>query len=244
MSEPKILKEEADYLILDKPAGLIVHPDGRTKESTLCDFILDKYPEVEGVGEPMILKKDNEEGTLIDRPGIVHRLDRDTSGVILVARTQKGFEYLKKQFKGHLVQKTYHAFVYGNIKEDVFVIDSPIGKSRKDFRQWSANSNARGKIRDAVTDFKVLQRSSNKETTLIEAKPKTGRTHQIRVHLHSIYHPIVADSLYAPARDTLLGFKRVALHAMNIEFIDLTGRNVSCDAEYPGDFKEAISVFE
>ncbi len=217
----------------------MVHADGRSTEKTLCDFLLEQFPEIAGVGEPIALT----DGGSIARPGIVHRLDKDTSGVMLVARTADGFAHLKAQFQARTIQKTYHAFVYGNIKNDTGVIDAPIGRSRADFRQWTSGKNARGEMRDAVTEFRVLARAEDKQCTFIEAHPKTGRTHQIRVHFKFLNNPIVADALYAPGRDAMLGFERLALHARHIEFADMTGTVVSFDAEYPEDFERAIKAF-
>ncbi len=237
---PVIIHEHQNYLVINKPAGLMVHGDGRSTEKTLCDFLLEQYPEIAGVGEPITLT----DGGIIVRPGIVHRLDKDTSGVMLVARTAAGFAHLKAQFQARTIQKTYHAFVYGNIKNDTGVIDAPIGHSRADFRQWTSGKNARGEIRDAVTEFSVLARATDKQCTFIEAHPKTGRTHQIRVHFKFLNNPVVSDALYAPGRAKMLGFERLALHARRIEFTDMTGATVSFEAEYPEDFKHALQVFE
>lgn len=261
MVSPIILKETSDYILINKPAGLVVHSDGRTNEVTLCDFLLQKFPEIENIGEPMCLP----DGTVIKRPGIVHRLDRDTSGVILIARNQSTYHFFKKQFQDRAVEKTYHTFVYGNIKEDDFIVDEPIGRSKKDFRQWivkkfiqpkknklfetkenlsqKIREISRGKNREAVTKFRVLHRASDKSITMVEACPKTGRTHQIRVHLKHIYHPIIADDLYAPNRPKLLGFDRLALHAHSIKFKTPSGDEVFCEASYPDDFKNAIDEF-
>ena len=233
---PQILKEEKDYIVINKPAGLMVHGDGRSTEKTLCDFLLEKFPEIAGVGEPLKISDE----VKIDRPGIVHRLDRETSGVMIIARTKEGFEYLKHEFQERRVHKTYHTFVYGNIREDSGVIDSPIGRSKTDFRQWSAGKTARGEMRDAVTEFTVLKRAEDKTVTFVEARPKTGRTHQIRVHFKSIFHPVVADNLYAPGREKMLGFERLALHARAVEFSDLSGKTVIYEAEYPEDFARAV----
>lgn len=233
---PQILKEEKDYIIINKPAGLMVHGDGRSTEKTLCDFLLEKFPEIAGVGEPLKISDE----VKIDRPGIVHRLDRETSGAMIIARTKEGFEYLKHEFQERRVHKTYHTFVYGNIREESGAIDSPIGRSKTDFRQWSAGKTARGEMRDAVTEFTVLKRAEDKTVTFVEARPKTGRTHQIRVHFKSIFHPVVADSLYAPGREKMLGFERLALHARAVEFSDLSGKTVTYEAEYPEDFARAV----
>lgn len=232
-----IISQTKDYALINKPAGLIVHPDGKTNEPTLCDFLVEKFPEIENVGEPLQLK----DGTLIKRPGIVHRLDRDTSGIMLVALHENAFQYYKKQFQDRAIRKTYHAFVYENIKEDSGVINEPIGRSRHDFRQWQAGTKARGEMREAITEFKVLGHATDKSFTFIEAKPKTGRTHQIRVHFKYIFHPLVADSLYAPDRSNNLGFTRLALHSRELEFVDMNGKIVKGEAVYPDDFQDALN---
>jgi 23S rRNA pseudouridine1911/1915/1917 synthase len=131
---PKTILENKNFLIINKPAGLVVHSDGKTKEPNLCDWLLENYPDTKGVGEPFKLN----DGTLIDRPGIVHRLDRETSGVMIVARNQKTFDYLKNLFQNRQIEKTYHAFVYGNIKEDSGTISAPIGRNKNNFKQWQA----------------------------------------------------------------------------------------------------------
>lgn len=239
-----ILYEDKDIVALNKPAGLVVHSDGRTKEPTLVDWILEKYPNIKEVGEPLIIHKEQPTEETIYRPGIVHRLDRDTSGVILVAKTQKAFDHLKAQFQDRQTEKTYHAFVYGEMKEDDGVIDRPIARSRKDFRLWSAQRGARGEAREAITQYTVLKKTNvgnmNHGFTYIEVKPKTGRTHQIRVHMKAINHPIVCDNLYAPKQKPGLGFKRLALHARSIIFRDMKGKDVTVEAPFPEDFKYAI----
>lgn len=232
----EIIKEEKDYIVINKPAGLMVHSDGKSDEKTLSDLMLERYPEIKEVGEPIVLSN----GTAVERPGIVHRLDKDTTGVMLVARTDEGFEYLKQLFKDREIKKTYHAFLHGNIREDEGTIDEPIGRSKKDFRRRFAGEKARGQLRDAVTDYKVIARAVRKDATFIEAYPKTGRTHQIRVHFNHIYHPLVADNLYAPNRTSVLGFDRLALHSRSIEFVDLSGETVVYEADYPEDFHKAI----
>lgn len=232
--ELDILYEDEHFLVINKPAGLIVHSDGRTKEKTLADVLMGKYPDIKEVGEVWTTP----EGEKIYRPGIVHRIDRDTSGVLVIARNQETFIFLKEQFKERKVEKKYHAFVYGNIKEDSGVIDKPIGKSKKDFRQWSAQPGARGVKREAVTEFTVLQRGG--EYTYLELSPKTGRTHQLRVHLKAIHHPILCDKLYAPNRPCVLGFSRLALHARYITFPDPKGKVITVEAPFPEDFRNAL----
>lgn len=237
MEKIEILYEDGNILALNKPAGLVVHYDGKTKEETLTDCLLKKYPEIENVGEPIKLSTGKE----IKKSGIVHRLDRETSGVILVAKNQKSFEFLKTQFQNREIVKKYHAFVYGNFKENKGVIDSPIGRSKKDFRLRSAQKDARGKVREALTEYVVLKKSP--EVSFVEALPKTGRTHQIRVHFKFIHHPVVCDSLYASTMKPLLGFKRLALHAFQIEFKNLSGEVIRAEANYPEDFENALKEF-
>ena len=238
MNEPEIIFEDDALLVLNKPAGLMVHGDGRSDEATLADWLLEHYPDIKDVGEPW----ENQKGEVIYRPGIVHRLDRDTSGIMLVAKTQELFDYLKVLFQEHKIQKTYNAFAYGNLKEDIGIIDKPIGKSTQDFRQWSAMPGARGTKREAQTEFKVLDRKDG--IVYLELKPKTGRTHQLRVHLKAIHHPIVCDKLYAKGKECLLGLGRVALHASLIEFQLPNGTEVVYKAQPPTDFENALAEMQ
>lgn len=237
----EVLFEDENYLILNKPTGILIHPDGKNDEYTVCDFLLSEYPGVKNIGEPLKIKTGEKDADfkLIQRPGIVHRLDRGTSGVMMVVRNQKAFEFFKESFKNREIHKEYHAFVYDNLKEDEFVMNQPIGRSKKDFRQFKCGKNIRGKIRDAETSFRVIKRARDKSVTLVAAQPKTGRTHQIRVHLNHIYKPIVCDNLYAHKRACLLGFGRLALHSAKITFKDMAGKNVSFEAPYPEDFQNA-----
>ena len=234
VKEPIVLYEDEDILALNKPSGLAVHGDGRNPRATLADWILQKYPAIVGIGEPM-RKGGGEE---IARPGIVHRLDRETSGVILVAKTKASFEYLKEAFQERRVEKKYLAFVHGIIKEEDGVINRPIGTSRKDFRLRSAQRGAKGVMRDAITEYRVLKRGDM--VTYVEVSPKTGRTHQIRVHFKAINHPVVADRLYAPKHAELLGFTRLALHAHSISFIARSGARITVEAPLPPDFQAAL----
>ncbi len=251
----QILYEDKDVLAINKPAGLVVHSDGRstlltagrsttlttskTEERTLVDWIMQKYPEIENVGEPIRIESrvKSEESRVILRPGIVHRLDRDTSGVMLIAKTKESFENLKQQFKDHEIVKKYEAFVFGEMKSGEGEIDRSIGRSKSDFRKWSAQRGARGEMREAKTDYRVLFK--NKEYSFVELLPKTGRTHQIRVHMKAINHPLVGDSLYAPKKDNTLGFSRTALHSKEITFMGINGKSYTVLAPYPEDFIEA-----
>lgn len=232
----EVLYEDDDVLAINKPAGLVVHSDGKRDEQVLTSWIEKNYPETKGVGEPMTLSNLK----VIERSGIVHRIDRETSGVMLIAKNQPAFLYLKKQFQDREIGKIYHAFVYGEMKDDDGIINRPIGRSRKDFRQWSAQRGARGEMREAVTHYKVTARGGG--FSFVEVSPKTGRTHQIRVHFKAINHPIVSDSLYAPKKDKSLGFERLALHSYSVEFNSSDGKKIKIIAPYPEDFKKALSL--
>jgi 23S rRNA pseudouridine1911/1915/1917 synthase len=238
--EIKIIYEDENIVAVNKPSGLLVHPAStqngqhvNSKEKTLADWVLEKYPEAENVGEPSKLNS----GEIIKRPGIVHRIDKETSGVILIAKTKEGFKHLKKQFQNREIQKIYRAFVWGNFSELTGTIDKPIGRSSSDFRKKSAEHGMKGTEREAITEYKVI--NQNKEYAYLEVYPKTGRTHQIRVHLKSISRPVVCDALYAPKLPPALGFSRLALHAYSIRFKNLNGNTIEAEAPLSEDFVEA-----
>ncbi len=253
----EILFENKHVLVINKPSGLVVHSDGKTKERTVVDWILENYPDIRGVGENMFI---HHKGTEIElhRPGIVHRIDRDTSGILVIAKTQESFEDLKQKFKNREVEKTYHALVYGHIKHDSGIINQPIGRHSKDFRMKVAGNHARGTLREAETTYRVIERyvdeHSKKDVqgqfqkyTLVECSPKTGRTHQIRVHLKWLNYPIVADSLYRGKRKEVLGLHRTALHAQRISFVDVNNEHIDIFVNIPDDIHTAItslSLFE
>jgi 23S rRNA pseudouridine1911/1915/1917 synthase len=230
-----VIYEDEQMVVVNKPAGLVVHADGRTKEYTLSDWVVAHYPETRDVGEPIKLAH----GGQIPKHGIVHRLDRDTSGVMIIAKTQEAFLFLKKQFQRREVSKSYRAIVYGRVKKKKGVINKPIGKSRTDFRKWSAEKNARGVLREAVTEYEVLKDSP--QFSYLALYPKTGRTHQIRVHLKSIGHPVLCDKLYAEKRPCIGGMERTALHAYSISLKPPGGAMITVEAPLPPDFAHALA---
>jgi 23S rRNA pseudouridine1911/1915/1917 synthase len=219
------------------------------------------------VGEPVSF-----DGKEIDRPGIVHRLDKETSGVLLIIKTKKVFTYYKQQFVDREIKKTYVAIVSGWVKLDHGTINKPIGRSPSDFRRRLAGRGARGEMREAVTEYKVLERfkaesSQNfylrgsqpvlgegrrrknfeklepKKTmpfTFLEIRPKTGRTHQIRVHMKYLNHPVVCDSLYDPKGFCPIGLKRLALHAKSIEFKNSKGKIIKVESPVPKDIEKVV----
>lgn len=234
----EIIYENDDVVVINKPSGLIVHSDGRTIEPTLSDWVIENYPNTKEVGEPIVLS----DGSEIKKYGIVHRLDRETSGVMLVAKNQDTFLFLKRQFQEREIKKVYRAIVYGTLKEVRGTIDKQIGKSRKDFRRFAVGKDVRGVLRDAVTEYKVLCSSGG--FSYLELYPKTGRTHQIRVHLKAIGHPVVCDSLYAPKEECAFNINRVALHALTISFSLRGGGKMRIDAPIPEDIKYAVSQID
>lgn len=228
---PDIIYEDKDVLVLNKPAGLVVHADGRTKEPTLSDWVMGRYPRMKDVGGLHTL----DSGRYVPRAGILHRLDRDTSGVIIVAKHDEAFYFLQRQFLEHTAKKTYHAFVVGEPKEQTGSITLPIGRSRKDFRQWTTGGEARGTLRNAETHYRVLL--SGDGYSLLELHPKTGRTHQLRVHLKALGTPILCDTRYGTPSG--LGFHRLALHAVGLQICLPSGGPHTFEAPLPQDFISA-----
>lgn len=257
----KILYEDKDILAIDKPAGISVHADPHTKknEKTLADYILEYDPKLVKVGEPMEVEYKGEKIKII-RPGIVHRLDKETSGVLLVARNQKTFLFLKEQFQKHKIQKKYLTFVYGYVSDPKAsllsgkrgVVNVPIGRSPNDIRMWTAGRGARPPLREAITEYVVLKRFSDTEGktlnqdnkySYLEVYPKTGRTHQIRVHMRYINHPVVSDPLYRGVKELALGMKRLALHSNSITFKTIEGVTKTIESPIPSDFKKVIKTY-
>ena len=235
-----LIYETKDFLAVNKPAGVLVHPIKipnsntqipNSKELTLVDWVLERYPEVKNVG-------DEPEA----RPGIVHRLDRDTSGVILIARNQKYFEYLKNLFKTHQIKKTYLALVWGKLEPKIGEIKTPIGIKSGSIKRTVWQKSAKD-LKEAVTEYKV--KKYFKDFSLVEVMPKTGRTHQIRIHLASINHPVVGDNLYGGKKHkSSFELNRQFLHAYSLEFSTADGHRVRIEAELPEELKKIIDTFD
>lgn len=240
MSEPTVLFEDDNLLVIDKPAGLLVHGDGEDSTDTVVEWFLRHAPEAKGVGEPRLGK----EGKPIERSGVVHRLDRDTSGVMVLAKTQLGFDALKEQFLSRSVRKEYRAIVYGAMKERWGTIDRAIGRSSKDWRLRSAERGSRGTRRQAITEWESLKigRYQGEPFSYVKLRPKTGRMHQLRVHLKSIGRPIVGDVLYAPKEDNVLGLGRLALHSCSLTINLPSGEAKTFDAPLPPELESAIEL--
>lgn len=235
----KVIGETRDFAVINKPSGVTVHRikhledararrdrKGEEEEIYLTDWILKRYPETAEVGDDPDY-----------RPGIVHRLDKETSGVLLVARNRDAFEYLKGLFKKGEIQKVYLALVYGEVKSEVGSIDKPIGLLGGSVKRTVHGGKM---IKEARTEYKVRRRYNG--YTLLEVSPRTGRTHQIRVHLSSIGHPIVGDKLYGGKREkrSRLALGRHALHAYFLGFRDREGVQREFEATLPDELTEAL----
>lgn len=244
-----IVYEDKDLLVINKPAGLIVHgvrgkhfrEGDQKEEETLVDWLLERHPEIKDVHDMTAhAGAINPE----ERAGIVHRLDRETSGIMVVPKTKEMFVYLKNLFQTREVQKTYLALVWGKVENRVGIIDKPIGIKDGTIKRTVHTKNAR-MIREAVTEYKVkkylkiLVDKTEQDFTLVEVMPKTGRTHQIRVHMASIRHPIVGDHIYSGKRPDL-GLKRQFLHAESIEFVKPDGIKLKLSADLPEELKRII----
>jgi 23S rRNA pseudouridine1911/1915/1917 synthase len=224
-----VVFENDDILIIDKPAGLVVHPAPGYKGVTLAEGLLHRYKDIRVIGEDEI------------RPGIVHRLDKDTSGVMVVAKTQRMFEHLKNAFAERKIKKEYLTLLCGNVSSRHGFINTPIGRHRTDFRKMTTLRPKDPK--EAITEYNVLEHLQGirkvDEYTLIRVKLHTGRTHQIRVHFSSLGYPIVGDTLYGKCK--LPGLERQFLHAKKIEVQLIDGTWIEAETDLPQDLKEALN---
>lgn len=241
--DPTIIYEDETVLVIHKPAGLIMHSDGRTVEPSVAEWVIGRYPSLSTVGESWT----SPQGEVVPRPGIVHRLDRGTSGVVILAKTQEAYVFLKQQFQDRVAEKRYRALVYGHPKQDQGVIEAEIMRIRSVPPRWGvAREGEEKKHRVAITAWEVLARGTDPATgekvAYLEASPKTGRTHQIRVHLKHLNHPVMCDPLYAKGRPCLLGFSRPALHAFSLTITLPSGERRTFEAPLPEDFTKAISA--
>ncbi|OGL66944.1 hypothetical protein A2856_00375 [Candidatus Uhrbacteria bacterium RIFCSPHIGHO2_01_FULL_63_20] len=231
MTSPKldILYEDPDLLVVNKPAGLLVHEAASAPgEKTLVDLVLAHDPKIKDVGEA-------------GRDGIVHRLDRDVSGVMAIAKTRAVAEHLKDAFSTRDVGKEYVALVYGKLPKDHDVISFKIARSKRTGKMVARPHSQEGK--DAVTEYDVLDRFKNH--TLVRLKILTGRTHQIRTHMLAIDHPVVGDTLYAKKRMKNirpLEMDRLFLHSQRLEIPMLDGSRKAFTAPLPDDLAELLKT--
>ncbi len=249
---PEIIFADKNYLVINKPAGLAVHEGGNLKEKTLADFLIERYPEIKKVGDDPI------------RPGIVHRLDKDVSGLMVIALTQESFEDLKKQFQSREINKDYLALVYGRVSKDCDEINFPIKRSRDGYKMAALPLNSlelltrhtpknrdQGNIagvfnsKEAITEFKVIKRFVN--YTYLDVKIKTGRTHQIRVHFFAYGYPLVGDPLYntkkTKVKNQKLNLGRVFLVAYKLSFKSLDGEKKDFKIKLPTELESFLPKF-
>ena len=222
--------EDEDLLVINKPAGMVVHPAPGNYTGTLVNALMhhcgENLSSINGV----------------IRPGIVHRIDKDTSGLLVVAKNDRAHSELSRQLAEHSITRRYRAIVYNNFKEDEGTVDEPIGRNPYDrFRNAVIRPGMKGceSARNAVTHYRVLERFGN--FTLIEARLETGRTHQIRVHMAHIKHPLLGDELYGPSKNKQ-GAKRQMLHAMVLGFVHPTsGEYMEFSCELPEDYTKVLN---
>lgn len=216
----KIIADEPDFLIIEKPSGLLVHPTSKLETNTLVDWLLNKYPKLRNIGEDP------------QRPAIVHRLDKDVSGLMLIPKSQESFDYFKGLFKLRKIIKKYTALVYGEIQRDEDEITFPISRSANKKGLFAAKPKIENEEdKKAHTIFNVLKKLKN--YTLLEVQIFTGRTHQIRVHLLAYGNPIVGDPLYKNRRVKPAETERIFLHASNLSFIGLDGKKWNFESKIP-----------
>ena len=224
--EVPVVHEDAHLLVVDKPAGLVVHPGSGNATGTLVHGLLSRYPDIAGVGEEQ-------------RPGIVHRLDRDTSGLMVVARTTEALESLARALRERAVTRRYRTVVWGHVDEPRGTVEAPIGRSPREPTKMAVVVGGR----EARTNYEVVARYDRPvEASELTCLLDTGRTHQIRVHLQAIGHPVVGDSRYGGARQSLPA-PRQFLHAEHLAFAHpATGAPMAFDSLLPEDLARVVAV--
>lgn len=233
---PKVIFKCDEYLVIEKPAGLLVHEtESLTEhEPTLIDWLIKNFPEVKKIADPRSLIKKNAPY----RPGIVHRLDKDVSGLMLIARNQSAFDYYKQQFKLHQVKKLYTALVLGQLEKDSGAINFEISRSAQGGRM-AAHPAGSGKGRPALTEYAVVEKFQ--KATLVEITLHTGRTNQIRVHFFALGHPIVGDQVYKIKNLALkTKISLPLLHATELSFTDQSGQERTFRSELPNIFDQLL----
>ena len=220
----EIVYEDSDIIVVNKPKGLVVHPANGNLDGTLVNAIMNICKDsLSGIGGEK-------------RPGIVHRLDKDTSGLLIIAKNDKAHINMSEQIKNRKVNKKYIALVRGVIKENEATINMPIARSKKDRKKMAVDKNGK----EAITHFKVLKRYDN--YTLLEIKIDTGRTHQIRVHMSEIGHPVIGDEVYSNGKNEF-NVKGQMLHAKSLDFTHpITGKKMHLEADIPDYFKNVIQI--
>lgn len=222
----EVVYEDSDIIVVNKPKGLVVHPANGNWDGTLVNAIMAICKDsLSGIGGEV-------------RPGIVHRLDKDTSGLLIIAKNDKAHINMSNEIKNRKVKKVYIALVRGIVAENEATINMPIGRSNKDRKKMAVVKNGK----EAITHFKVIKRFD--KYTLLEVKIDTGRTHQIRVHLSEIGHPVVGDEIYSNGKNEF-GVHGQLLHAKSLDFKHpITGKDMHLEAELPEEFKNILKKLE
>lgn len=221
-----IIYEDNDIIVINKEKGMVVHPGNGNMDGTLVNAVLSHAKDsLSGIGGEI-------------RPGIVHRLDKDTSGLIIVAKNDSAHINVSEQIKNHEVTKIYTALVRGNIEEDEATIDMPIARDERDRTKMATNIDGK----EAVTHFKVIKRYY--DYTLLRVKIDTGRTHQIRVHMAKIHHPVIGDEVYSNGKNEF-NVKGQLLHSTILEFKHpRTGEKLHFEAPLPDEFKNVLEILD
>lgn len=228
--EINVVYEHPDFLIIEKPAGISVHPSNNEPMGTVANGLLAKFPEIENVGESKM------------RPGIVHRIDKYTSGLLIIPTNQISFSFFKSLFKNRQIKKEYIAICWGIFKKKEGVIESFIGRSNSNAMKQTISRTAGklGNAKHALTKYKVVKVSKDETKSLVLAMPKTGRKHQVRVHLRSIEHPLVGDKMYQLEKNEYENesFERFLLHASSIIFTYSDGKKYEFNSPIPKEFEK------
>jgi 23S rRNA pseudouridine1911/1915/1917 synthase len=235
---PQIVYEDDNIIVINKPAGLITHQKNiEDRQPSVVDWVIEKYPQLKDIGEPFIAS-----GAEVPRAGIVHRLDKETSGLLIITKSNDAFFYFKELFQSRKIKKYYLALVSGRPKDTKGTIKAPLGRIG-----LKRTTHISGKKlidqKEAETDYKTVR--NFRDYTLLELNPKTGRTHQLRVHLNSIGHPIAGDPIYGFRKaQPPSNLDRLFLHAYKLEFTTPDGKALSLETDLPEDHAQILENLE
>lgn len=233
----EIVDAQDDFVVINKQIGIQVHPSHRERNNTIVNALIDIYPSIISVGDDQ------------DRPGIVHRLDKDTTGLMIVAKTQKAFEELKKAFQQKMIQKTYHTIVFGHFDMKEGLVDAPIARATSYTKQKIAFGKYAGEAKEAQTAFRVVEEYMSGELafSLVELRPLTGRMHQIRVHMAHIGHPLLGDQRYYTKNERKTSLDQLKIYDIHTFFLHAKelcftydGKNYVYKAAHPERFQALV----